>query len=174
MSETFLFVVVAVVALSSFVYLAARRGRGLPAAGAQASEMIRTLDIEAFRNLVDPDEEEYLRSNLSPPRFRTVKRERAKAALAYVKVLSAASLEVARLGGAAQRNPDPEIAASGRLIASSATTLRLRTLQARANLTVAAAFPGVSLRPLNALVDQYDRVALLASSHAGAMRRQAS
>jgi hypothetical protein len=41
----------------------------------------RPVDIDAFRNLVDPKEEAYLRANLLPTEFRTIQRERMGAAM---------------------------------------------------------------------------------------------
>src|SRR5215467_15774953 len=123
MSGTWIFVLLALVAALVFIYLAARRVKDShdPEAGLAA---IRALDFEAFRNLVDPDEEAFLRERLSASNFRRAKRLRAQAALAYVRSLSQASVQIARLGDVAQRNPDPALAASGMKIANTATHLR--------------------------------------------------
>jgi hypothetical protein len=169
MNTTLLFVLIAFGLLLSFAYLAARRTRGLADVD-QALTAIQSLDIEAFRNLVDPREEAFLQARLPAQEFRRIKRERALAALAYVKALSQASLQLARLGDAAQRNPDPAIAASGRQIAESATYLRLRTLDARVQLTLSATFPGFGTRPLRPLLEQYDRAAYLLQNHNGLKR----
>ncbi len=72
--------------------------------------------MEAFRNLVDPEEEEFLRASLPAQEFRRIKRERARTALVYVKELSKASLQFARFGDAAQRSPDPVIVSRKRLV----------------------------------------------------------
>jgi hypothetical protein len=169
MSTTLLFVLLAFVLLLSFAYLAARRTKGLPDVD-RSLTTIQSLDIEAFRNVVDPEEEAFLRARLPAREFRRIKRERARAALAYVKALSHASLQFARFGDAAQRNPDPAIAASGRQIAESATYLRLRTLDARVQLTLSANFPGFGPRPLRPLMEQYDRATYLLQNHNGLKR----
>jgi hypothetical protein len=168
-TTTLLFVLIALVLLLSFTYIAARRTKG-SADLDQALTTIQSLDIEAFRNLVDPEEEAFLRSRLPAQEFTRIKRERALAALAYAKALSHASLQLARFGDAAQRSPDPAIAASGRQIAESATYLRLRALDAHVQLTLSAAFPGLSPRPLRPLLAQYDRAAHLLENHNGLMR----
>jgi hypothetical protein len=134
---------------------------------------IRALDIEAFRKLVDPEEEEFLRARLSLPEFRKIKRERSQAALAYVKTLSEVALQFTRFGSAAQDNPNPALAALGRQIASSGTYLRLRTLDANLRLRVAIAFPGLPARPLRSLLNQYDHAASLLLNHNGLSRSQA-
>jgi len=169
MSTTLLFVLIAFVLLLSFAYLAVRRTKGAADVD-QALTTVQALDIEAFRNLVDPEEEAFLRARLPAQEFRRIKQERARAALAYVKALSHASLQLARFGDAAQRNPDPAIAASGRQIAESATYLRLRALDARVQLTLSAAFPGLGPRPLGPLLEQYDRAAHLLQNHNGLKR----
>ena len=64
----------ALVALAIVAYVAIRgRRAGLE----KAAETFRSLDIEAFRNLVDPAEEAFLRNHLPPRKFREIKRQRA-------------------------------------------------------------------------------------------------
>jgi len=160
MSATIAFVSIAVVFLFVFVLLAVRRTRGLPDFDATMNA-IRSLDIEAFRNLVDPNEEAFLRTSLPPQKFRTIHRERSRAALAYVKELSQASLQFARIGDAAQRNPDPVVAAWGKQVANSAIFLRLRALSTSVQLTLSDTFPGLPLRSWHPLLEQYDRATRL-------------
>ena len=172
MSEALLFVLIALALLVVFSSLATRRDHGSPDLDASMAA-IRALDIEAFRNLVNPDEEEFLRSKLSPSEFRKIKRERTRAALAYVKVLSDVSLQFARFGSAAQAgNSDPALAALGRQIATSGTYLRLRTLDANLRLRVAIAFPGLPAHPLHPLLEHYDRAAYLLLNHNGLSRSE--
>ena len=171
MSVTLVFVLIALAFVVVFAILAARRTKDLRDVD-QALTTIQSLDIEAFRNLVDPEEEVFLRARLPAREFRKVKRERARAALAYVKALSHASLQIARFGDAAQRSPDPAIAASGRQIANSAVYLRLRALEASVQLTLSAAFPGFGPRPLRSLLEQYDRAVYLLQNHNGLKRAQ--
>jgi hypothetical protein len=164
MSATLIFVFIAVVLLILFAYFAMRRTQDVPDLD-RASAAIRSLDIEAFRNLVDPEEEAFLRANLPVAEFKKIKRERARAALAYVRALSRASLQFARFGDAARRSPDPAIAASGKQIADSAIYLRLRALDAGAQLMLAAAFPSLDLHRARSLVQQYDRATYLLIQH---------
>jgi hypothetical protein len=164
MTTTLLFVLIAFVLLVLFAYFAMRRTNRVPDLD-QASTAIRSLDIEAFRNLVDPEEEAFLRARLPAGEFKKIKRERARAALAYVRALSSISLQFARFGDAARRSPDPVIAASGKQIADSAIYLRLRALDAGAQLMLAAAFPSLDPRRLRSLLQQYDRATYLLLQH---------
>jgi hypothetical protein len=165
------FVLLAIVLFTLFAILAVRRTKDAPDVD-RAFADIRSLDIEAFRNLVDPEEDAFLRSRLSPSEFRRIKRTRARATLAYVNALSSASLQFARFGDVAQRSPDPDIAASGRQIANSAINLRLHTFEARVRLTLTAAFPTLPARPLRPLLEQYDRANYLMVRHNGLSRHE--
>src|SRR5437868_4676551 len=78
-----------------------------------AIALIRSIDMEAFRNLVDPEEEQFLRDHLPPIEFRAIRRERARAALAYVRSAGHAAVVFAKAGQVAQRSSDPVIAESG-------------------------------------------------------------
>ncbi len=87
MLAAWILVAVAFFALGILVYIAVRsRTRRLDLEKAdleKAVQAFRSLDIEAFRNLVDSGEEAFLRNNLSPRKFREIKRQRAWAALIY-------------------------------------------------------------------------------------------
>jgi hypothetical protein len=158
MITTWVFVAIALLALGLLVYLATRN-RTSQTGLHGAIAMIRSIDIEAFRNLVDSDEEIFLRRTLSPKEFRGIQRERAWAALAYVRCAGRAAVLFARAGQAAQGSSDASIAESGIQIAHSALRLRLYTLQAGLRLLCHAMLPGISNRPLSSMIDQYEKIA---------------
>ena len=149
---------VAFLALGIVLY-AAIRGRARRLNLEQAIQAFRALDIEAFRNLVDSSEEAFLRSHLSPAGFYQIKRQRARAALAYVREVGRAAAALAVVGQAAQRSPDPKVAASGAQVAESAFRLRLQTIQAGFFLLTQIALPNLESRSIPLLVDQYERSA---------------
>src|ERR1035441_7021483 len=68
-------VAVAFFALGTLVYVAIR-SRTRPVDLEKAVQAFRSLDIEAFRNLLDSAEEAFLRENLSPKKFREINRPR--------------------------------------------------------------------------------------------------
>ena len=81
---TWSLVAVAFLALGIVVYVAIRsRTRRIDLE--TAVQAFRSLDIEAFRNLIDSAEEAFLRNNLPPKKFREIKRQRAWAALIYTR-----------------------------------------------------------------------------------------
>lgn len=152
----YLYIGLAALLATTFVFLALRRrksGIGLD----QARSLIDSLDLAAFRNLVDPEEEAFLRSRLPADQFRTIKRERTWAALAYVRDLSRIALELSRFAHAAQNGSDPQLAELGRQIAYGAVSLRLLALQVTGRLFVSAAFPALPPRRPDSLLEQYTR-----------------
>ena len=85
----------------------------------------RPTDLDAFLNLVDSEEENYLRSVLNPSDFALVHRSRMAAAITYVfNVMHNAGIILA-LGEAAQRHEDREVAELGKDLANNAIRLRI-------------------------------------------------
>ena len=151
-------VAVAFVALGILVYVAIRsRTRRVDLE--KAVQAFRSLDIEAFRNLVDSAEEAFLRDNLSPKKFREIKRQRAWAALIYAWEAGRAATALAMVGQAAQRSPNPKSAASGVQVAENAFRLRLQAIRASLHLLTGILLPDLQSRSLPPLVDQYERTA---------------
>ena len=156
MIAAWILVAVALFALGILVYVAIRsRTRRVDLE--KAVQAFRSLDIEAFRNLVDSGEEAFLRNNLSPKKFREIKRQRAWAALIYAWEAGRAAAALAKIGQAAQRSSDPEIAASGVQIAENAFRLRLQTIGACLRLLTEVVLPDLRSPSLPPLVDQYER-----------------
>jgi hypothetical protein len=149
-------VAVGLSALAVLVYVAIY-GRTSPGDLENAVQAFRSLDIEAFRNLVDSDEEAFLRDHLPPGKFREIKRQRAWAAFIYSWEAGRAATALAKVGQAAQRSPNPGIAASGVQLSESAFRLRLQTIPACLHLLDAVLLPGRQTRSLPPLVDQYER-----------------
>jgi hypothetical protein len=151
-------VAVAFFALAILVYVALRsRTRRVDVEN--AVQAFRSLDIEAFRNLVDSAEEAFLRNNLSPKKFREIKRQRTWAALIYAWEAGKAATALAKVGQAAQRSSDPKIAESGVQLSENAFRLRLQTIRACLRLLTEILLPDLPSRSLPPLVDQYERAA---------------
>lgn len=112
------------------------------------AEHLRTVDVEAFRNLIDPDEEQYLRNHLAPADFRRIQRERLQAAVEYIACAAQNAAVLVRLGEAARRHPDPATAAAAEQLIENAVRLRLFALQAIPRLYVAMVLPGRRVAPL--------------------------
>jgi hypothetical protein len=164
MTATLVIVLTACILLVCFAFFAARRALvGFEPGSLQSA--IQSLDVQAFRNLVDPDEDAFLRTRLPRAQYRSIKRERTRAALSYTRELSRASLQFAKYGDAIRRSPDPAAAAVGRQIAASAISLRLAALEGTVRLTVSTVFPSLDSRALRFLADRYDHASTLFQHH---------
>jgi hypothetical protein len=140
------------------VLLRAARGQSKQIVAVQELEgQCTPVDIDAFRNLVDPDEEHFLRVNLPPREFNRIQRERMRAAVEYVLVTAQNAAVLLRLGEAARHNPDVRVAEAGRQMMERAIRLRIYAFIALLKLYAMIAFPGVNFSQLN-VIDRYQRL----------------
>jgi hypothetical protein len=129
------------------------------------AEHVRPVDIDAFRNLVDPKEEAFLRAHLQPRHFRQIQRERLRAAMDYIWSSAHNAAFLLRLGEAAARSSDPRVAAAGRQLVDSALRLRASALLSVTLLYVRMALPEVRLS-YGQLADKYQQLSGLATQFA--------
>src|SRR5258708_8803584 len=66
--------------------------------GAGLAAKIQPIDVEAFRNLVDPAEDAYLRRRLPALEFRRVQRQRLRSMAAYVQTAGRNAAVLVRMG----------------------------------------------------------------------------
>jgi len=150
-----IFVVIALAALGLLFQM--RRGRPSSEVLQNPGAYIRSLDIDAFRNLIDPAEEEFLRCRLSAPEFRKIQRERLRAAAEYISCAAQNAAILLRMGEAARRSSDAATAEVAEKLVDQALRLRLYAFQAILRLRVRILFPGwrpASLR----VVESYEQV----------------
>src|SRR5206468_11937783 len=97
MTIAFVLIVISVASLALLFSMA--RGRGASVTSLEELRgHTRPVDLESFRNLIDPAEENFLRLNLSQRNFRIVQRERLRATLQYVQWASQNAAVLLRLG----------------------------------------------------------------------------
>ena len=149
MTFTAILIASGVVALVFFLW-ALRRDTG-------AGEL-KPLDLDAFLNLVDKGEEDYLRANLPASVFRKVQRERLRAASEYVSGVAHNAASLMRQGEVARRSSDPRTAEAGPRLVNSASQVRLRALLAQARIFFGVLLPGVRLNPAG-VVESYRQIA---------------
>lgn len=157
MTITLALIVISLVALAFFLFLAVR---GRAAAIHDISELqgkTQPLDLLAFRNLTSPVEEQYLREHLPPRDFRSLQRQRLLAAIAYLNCVCDNAAVLLRLGEAARRSPNPQIAEAGLVLVNNALRVRLYALPVRLRFCVAYLFPGLQASSA-ALSDNYERL----------------
>jgi hypothetical protein len=120
-------------------------------------QQMRSLDIEAFRNLVSSVEEEFLRRNLIPAQFRIVQRARLLAAVEYVACASRNAAILHSFGEAARRSPNPSVATAGEKLVDSAIRFRLSAVRATSTLYLAMILPRTGIRRLR-IAEGYERM----------------
>lgn len=152
----FILVLAALISLLVLFYVARGQSRSVRNVEDLVAQ-IRPVDMDAFRNLTDPDEEQFLRVCLPRGEFRAVQRERLRAAAEYVGTTAYNSTVLLRLGEAALRSPDSQVAAAGRNLVNTALRLRLYALLCLVKLHVTIVLPEASLS-LGGLVDNYQRL----------------
>ena len=156
MTVTFILVLAGLLALLFLARLA--QGRSLANRRApDAAGDIRPVDVEAFRNLIDPAEAQFLRSNLPAPEFRNVQRERLRAAVEYISCAAHNAKVLMRMGEAARHSPEPAVAEAGERLVNTAIRLRVYAFQATVKLYLSMVFPGAHLAPVG-LAENYERM----------------
>ncbi|MGH9557165.1 MAG: hypothetical protein ACRD2Y_15210 [Terriglobales bacterium] len=126
------------------VGLLLRSVRGQSAAIRSLEELegqTRPVDLAAFRNLMDPDEQAYLRAHVSDADFRRLQRQRLRAARVYVRRAAHNAAVLVRLGEAARASADPEVARAAQELVNSALQLRLNALFAECQLLIRITLP---------------------------------
>ena len=118
---------------------------------------IRPIDIEAFRNLINPAEDEYLRRRLPANRFRAVRRERLRAMAAYVHVAASNAVVLVRVGEAAVVSGDARVAGAARQLVNDALVLRRNTTVALARIYLALAWPNSGFAAVR-VVERYEQL----------------
>jgi hypothetical protein len=137
------FAVLAVVAL---LLLARGRAASVNAVG-QLGGRTRPIDIAAFRNLVAPTEEQYLRQRLPKREFRKIHAERMKAAIGYLQRVGDNAAVLLRLGESARRSENLEVAKAGAELVNTALNVRLLVLLGQAKLCANMLLPGLHFSP---------------------------
>jgi hypothetical protein len=149
-------IIAAVVALSLILRIAVKQALQTKSS-ANLAGTIRPIDIHAFRNLIDPAEDDYLRRRLPPAQFRIVRRERLRAMAAYAHVAGRNAAVLVRMGGAALANSDPRIVKAAHQLVNDALLLRRNTTVALVRIYWALAWPGSDFAAVR-VVDRYERV----------------
>jgi len=113
----------------------------------KSTQMVRPVDVQALRTLLDRDDETFLREKLPRSRFWRLKRQRILVTLRYVGRIAGNASLVMRLGETARLNPDPDVAQAAIQVMELATQIRLQCLLAFAKLSAEFALPSLQLTP---------------------------
>jgi len=111
--------------------------------------LCRHVDIEAFRNLADPQQERYLALVLPKGRLQNLQRQRARVLLAYVGTVAHNAALLITLGGNARLGPESEQREAGVRLVNAALQMRIHALMAIVKLRLALLLPTSRLGSLN-------------------------
>ncbi|HWY22541.1 MAG TPA: hypothetical protein VNX26_15045 [Candidatus Acidoferrum sp.] len=149
-------VIAAVLALSTILSVAVTRSLQTRESAGLAGN-IRPIDVEAFRNLIDPAEDDYLRRRLPPGQFRVVRRKRLRAMAAYIQVASTNAAVLVRVGQAALAGGDPRVAEAARQLVNDALLCRRNASVALARIYLALAWPNSGFAAVR-VVERYEQL----------------
>jgi hypothetical protein len=143
-------VIVIALALCAVVlfYMAVRSRRK------QAGQSIRPVDLQAFRTLMDRDDEIFMREKLPRGKFFRLKRQRIRVTFRYVARIASNASAVLHMGEAASMSATPEVANAAAQVMELATQIRLQCLLAMGKLSLEYIFPSLQLTP-GMLVPKY-------------------
>jgi len=122
----------------------------------------RPVDLTAFRNLIDPGEEEFLRAHLAGQDFRRIQKQRTLAAIAYVHSAFHNAAVLLRVGEAGRRSPDPQVSTAAQQLVNTAMRLRFYAALALLKLYAATLVPWARVSPL-AVVEAYQQLTSVVS-----------
>jgi len=118
---------------------------------------VHPIDIEAFRNLANPAEDEYLRRRLPAAEFRVVRRARLRAMAAYVQAAGENAAVLVRVGEAALAKGDPRMVAAAQQLVNNALLLRRNTTLSLARIYLALAWPPSGFAAVR-VVERYEQL----------------
>jgi hypothetical protein len=144
MTLAIILVIAAALALVFILGVAASRSRQISSSASLAGQ-IQPIDVEAFRVLVDPAEDDYLRRRLSAAEFRVVRRERLRAMAAYIRIAGRNAAVLVRMGQGALTVGDADTAEAARRLVDNALLLRRNAAFALLRIYIALAWPNSGL-----------------------------
>jgi hypothetical protein len=156
MTLAIVIVIAAFLSLVLILRIAVSRGVQI-SAGSKLPALIQPIDVEAFRNLVDPTEDDYLRRRLPASHFRQVKRARLRATSAYVRTAGRNAAVLLRIGESALSTGDPRTADAARVLVNEALLLRRNAIFVLIRIQMALAWPNSGLVAVP-VIDGYGRL----------------
>lgn len=145
-------------ALALIVILRVTVSRSLQVSpGSDLARRIEPVDVEAFRNLVDPSEDAHLRDRLTPSQYRVVRRARLHATASYIRVAGRNATVLITIGQAALVSSDAQTVEAARELIDNALRLRRNATFALLKIYAALAWPSVDLSA-NPVLLGYERL----------------
>jgi len=144
MTLAIIFVIAAALALVFILGVTVSRSLQI-SEGASLAGKIQPIDVDAFRNLIDPAEDDYLRRRLPALEFRVVRRQRLRAMAAYVQTAGRNAAVLVIMGQNALTSADAQTAEAARRLVDNALLLRRNAAFALVRIYIALAWPNSGL-----------------------------
>jgi hypothetical protein len=143
---TLAIILVIVAALALIFILGITVSRSLQVSeGASLGGKIQPIDVAAFRNLINPAEDDYLRRRLPASEFRVVRRQRLRAMAAYVQTAGRNAAVLVLMGQSALAAADPQTSEAARQLVDNALLLRRNATLALVRIYIALVWPNSGL-----------------------------
>ena len=156
MNLAIVLVITAVLALAILLSVAITRGVQ-SRESVKVARTIQSIDVAAFRNLINPAEDDYLRRRLPGSTFRAVRRERLLAMAAYVRVAADNAAVLVRAGQTSLASGDPRVAEAAHKLVNDALLLRRNSMLALARIYLALAWPNSGLAAVR-VAERYEQL----------------
>jgi hypothetical protein len=140
MTLAIILVVTAVSILGFILWSASKRSIQI-ASKTPLANQLQPLDLQAFRNLSDPAESEYLRRRLPAREFRSVQRQRLIAMLAYIAAARQNAGILIRMAESAKFSGDTQTVAAAHQLVENAQLLRINAAVASCWIYAAYVWP---------------------------------
>ena len=124
-------------------YWAVRGQRVMLQAPADLERFAEPVDLAAFQALLDPDNEAFLRENLTAVEVRSFQRQRARVAAGYVQRVARNAAVLTTLAELARASSDAQTSRAGAELADRAVELRLLALLAYVRLRLEVLHPEI-------------------------------
>ena len=141
MTLTIVLIIAAILALVCIGGLTVSRSLQISSGGNPVRE-IRPLDVEAFRNLLNPADDAFLRQHLAGSDFRVVQRARLRAMATYVQEAGRNAAVLIRLGQAAMVTGDARTAEAAQQMVNEALLVRRNAAFATLKIYLVLTWPG--------------------------------
>ena len=122
-----------------------------------ASQQLALIDLDTFRNLVDPAETAYLQRRLPAPEFRRVQRARLRAVASYIHAAGQNATVLMKIGQSALEAGDAQTSRAARELVDNAALLRRNATFALFRIYVTLAWPNAGLAA-DPILHDYERV----------------
>jgi hypothetical protein len=123
----------------------------------EANNQLEFIDLEAFRNLVNPSETTYLRHRLPASEFRRVQRARLRAMASYVHAAGQNATALMKIGQSALAGQDAQTSQAAHELIDNALLLRRNATFALFRIYVALAWPNAGLAA-DPILHDYERL----------------